>query len=571
MVDAAGTTGYTYDSAGRLSTVTDVHGKTITYSYNDCGLRSGWTDQFSGSVSFSYNNMHALTSMTDRNNETTTFEYDTGGRLTKLTRANGTYTQFVYSNRNLPTWVTHKKSDGTGLRNYNYTYDSAGNPTQIKKGNNDHWDFTYDNIYQLTGESFTLANGTPVYGVTYSYDNVGNRLTKVQDGQTTNYTYNNVNQMTAAGSATFTYDSNGNTASKTESQATTNYNWDYENGLTKIDNPSGDDYVYEYDGDGMRVRSGHDSGQGNVWDTRFYYDAALPLYSYLFESDDAKNMTVAYTIGPAGNLVSHRRSNATYYHHFDALGSTRLLTDASQGVTDTYDYYAFGEIQSSTGSTPNPFKFVGQLGYYDDPATEFQYLRARYYAPAVGRFTSADPIDSLPGYGYVGNAPASQSDPNGTTVWIGPPPACPSSPPPSIMPPGKCRVVSRRAFVVHKVRDQQYCIWCDEVKHEFGGIPPVPGPWGTCVRTWDCYPALQKYLEYAFECSYILCCDPGGFREVSFDVSGVHYWGPRKLSRKASHFQTSLGGATGIPGPPSWHRPHAADPNTCNPPGWSGS
>jgi len=33
MVDAAGTTGYTYDSAGRLSTVTDVHGKTITYSY----------------------------------------------------------------------------------------------------------------------------------------------------------------------------------------------------------------------------------------------------------------------------------------------------------------------------------------------------------------------------------------------------------------------------------------------------------------------------------------------------------------------------------------------------------
>jgi len=33
MADAAGTTGYSYDSAGRLSTVTDVHGKTITYSY----------------------------------------------------------------------------------------------------------------------------------------------------------------------------------------------------------------------------------------------------------------------------------------------------------------------------------------------------------------------------------------------------------------------------------------------------------------------------------------------------------------------------------------------------------
>ena len=234
-----------------------------------------------------------------------------------------------------------------------------------------------------------------------------------------------MNQMTAAGNITFTYDWNGNTGSKTESQATTNYNWDCGNRVTKIDNPSGDDpsttlgvvslsnhYVYEYDGDGMRVRSGHDSGQGNVWDTRFYYDTGAPLYSYLFESDNDKTMTVAYTVDPYADLISQRRNSATYYHLYDQLGSTRKLLDSNQAVTDSYSYYGFGDVRTSSGSTSNPFKFVGQLGYYSDAATSLQYLRARYYAPAYGRFASPDPLGGAP-YVYVGNRPAGASDPSG--------------------------------------------------------------------------------------------------------------------------------------------------------------
>ncbi len=419
MVDAAGTTSYTYDSAGRLSTVTDVHGKTITYSYNDCGLRSGWTDQFTGTVSFSYNNMHALTSLTDRNSEQTSYQYDTGGRLSKITLANSAYTDYAYNNRNFVTSVTNKKSDATVISSYTYQYDSAANPTKMTEANGDYTDYGYDNTYQLTSEVMKDSGGTTIYSISWTYDNVGNRATQTKDGNQTSYTYNNMNQMTVAGSASFTYDSNGNTASKTESQATTNYTWHYENRLTKIDNPSGDDYVYEYDGDGMRVRSGHDSGQGNVWDTRFYYDTAAPLYSYLFESDNDKTMTVAYTVGPAGNLVSQRRNNATCYHVYDTLGSTRQLLNSNQAATDTYSYYAFGEVRTSSGSTANPFKFVGRLGYYDDPSTDLQYLRARYYAPALGRFLTTDPIGiAQPDFRYVGSRAVLGVDPSGlVTFW----------------------------------------------------------------------------------------------------------------------------------------------------------
>ena len=50
----------------------------------------------------------------------------------------------------------------------------------------------------------------------------------------------------------------------------------------------------------------------------------------------------------------------TSYYHFDGLGSTACLTDAAGSVTDRYDYTAYGEQLSATGSTPNPFRYVGQ-------------------------------------------------------------------------------------------------------------------------------------------------------------------------------------------------------------------
>ncbi|MGO9370469.1 MAG: RHS repeat-associated core domain-containing protein [Syntrophobacteraceae bacterium] len=38
---------------------------------------------------------------------------------------------------------------------------------------------------------------------------------------------------------------------------------------------------------------------------------------------------------------------------------------------------------------PQPFKFVGQYGVMAEP-NGLYYMRARYYDPSVGRFTSED-------------------------------------------------------------------------------------------------------------------------------------------------------------------------------------
>ncbi|MEW5884453.1 MAG: RHS repeat-associated core domain-containing protein [Armatimonadota bacterium] len=116
-------------------------------------------------------------------------------------------------------------------------------------------------------------------------------------------------------------------------------------------------------------------------------------------------------------LISTNREGTKRYFHFDAVGSTRALTDSSETVTDTYEYNAFGVVESSSGTSVNPFRYVGQYGYYDDGAmgssSGLLLLGVRYYSPAHGRFWSWDPVPSLNLYGYVGNNATMGIDPSG--------------------------------------------------------------------------------------------------------------------------------------------------------------
>ena len=108
---------------------------------------------------------------------------------------------------------------------------------------------------------------------------------------------------------------------------------------------------------------------------------------------------------------------ATTYYHADALGSTRQLTDASQNVSDTYTYDAFGNQRATSGSSVNPFRYVGQLGYYYDPDTGTMNVRARTYQTGISRWLSRDPLRSEWNlFRYVGNSPGNWGDPSGLTT-----------------------------------------------------------------------------------------------------------------------------------------------------------
>jgi len=116
-------------------------------------------------------------------------------------------------------------------------------------------------------------------------------------------------------------------------------------------------------------------------------------------------------------LLSQTRNGFTSYYLKDGQGSTRTLTNTTGNITDTYSYSAFGELQNQTGTTVNHYLYTGQQ--FDNTSGLYS-LRARYYAPGVGRFLSQDtyginfsnPLE-LNRYGYSANNPVNASDPSG--------------------------------------------------------------------------------------------------------------------------------------------------------------
>lgn len=85
-------------------------------------------------------------------------------------------------------------------------------------------------------------------------------------------------------------------------------------------------------------------------------------------------------------------------------------------------YEAYGQIASMTGSSANPVRFLGALGYFYGAGAGTYYVRARQYAPALARWLSEDPIGLVAGpnrYQYVGDNPANTLDPLGLWKIVG--------------------------------------------------------------------------------------------------------------------------------------------------------
>jgi RHS repeat-associated protein len=106
------------------------------------------------------------------------------------------------------------------------------------------------------------------------------------------------------------------------------------------------------------------------------------------------------------------------YRLTDGLGSTINLCDAEGAVLVTDAYDAFGGIRSQTGTSANYWQFTGEQR---DGESGFDYLRARYYDPELGRFLSQDPVrEGSNYYSYALGNPVSFSDPSGKAAWVTP-------------------------------------------------------------------------------------------------------------------------------------------------------
>lgn len=121
----------TYNTSGKLLSITDRNDRTQTLSYDANGRLTAVTDDTGRVLSFTYDGSSRIQTMTDPANGVTQYTYDTAGNLTAVIYPDGKTRTYHYneqaytSNTNLPNALTGI-TDENGARYATYTYDTQG-------------------------------------------------------------------------------------------------------------------------------------------------------------------------------------------------------------------------------------------------------------------------------------------------------------------------------------------------------------------------------------------------------------------------------------------------------------
>jgi RHS repeat-associated protein len=416
VTDAQGTTAYTYDARDRLLSRIDPDGRSIAYAYDAAGNETSVTTA-SGTTANTYDALNRLLTVTAPEGGVTHYAYDPTGNLVRTDSPDSTTETRTYDALNR---LLSEQTTGPGgvLAGFQYTLSATGLRTSVTEASGRRVDYAYDADYRLTREAITDAtagNRT----IAYTYDAVGNRLSRNDSTEgVTTYQYDEDDRLlveSRAGDEThYTYDANGNTLSQVHNATDQVFaTFDFDNRLIAADvtDAAGTRHIgYRYDADGNRVAQST-GGQ----EMRYLVDANRPFAEVLEEYQPGGATAVSYVYGLG--LISQDRGGQQSFYVADGLGSTRALADSHGLVTDQYAYDAYGRIIGQSGSTANNYLFAGEQL---DPNMGLYYLRARYYAPSIGRFLTTDPfagrtIDpgSLHRYLYAGANPVNFKDPSG--------------------------------------------------------------------------------------------------------------------------------------------------------------
>lgn len=409
-----GTINYSYDEQGRLQTVSRPNGISLSYDYDNVGNRtvlSVTTPNFSRDIHYNYDALNRLIAVAE-NGQQTTYSYTPTGKKATVQYPNNTQTNYAYDKLSRLIQLKHQKADGSILASYDYTHTPTGHRKTITEHTGRTFNYDYDELYRLVKETHTY-NGQTVEN-SYQHDNASNVTRSIEDGVHTVYQYDKNDRLQKQGGYTYQYDQNGNILAEIYENQTTRYQWNGAGLLNRVESLTDGAVTattnYAYDVEGNRTQS---SSAGKV--INYIVDNNRGLAQVIAETDSSGQLLAAYLHGE--DLISQSRAGKANYYHYDGLGSTRILTDSTGAVTDTYTYAAYGQVLEQSGETENNYLYTGEQY---DTALDSYYLRARYYSTASKRFLSMDsfagvnknPV-TLNKYLYGNANPTNFTDPTG--------------------------------------------------------------------------------------------------------------------------------------------------------------
>jgi RHS repeat-associated protein len=439
----------TYKSQSSLNNTTVP--ETYTYTYDHAGrpLATMYQLKTKPSIilsSFKYDELGRLIKDNRHNNvDTVYYAYNIRNWTTAI--KSGTFVENLYYNTNpLSTNLSYNGnisystwSYGTEVKGYQYSYDDLNRlkNSYFKKGTSTRQDGNFDEYfeYDKMGNATTLKrlmNGYYIDNLSLTYN--GNQLSRVGDaaGSQNQYAVKEYNATTNNTSGpSLTYDKNGNLVYDYDRKiAAIRYN--ILNLPDTIQFSAGHQIINKYDASGRKLKTD-------------YYTLVTPLAVPLTEGKVNKLNYIAGVVNLSGtsymdNIEYPRRTDGLtyanggkvynsegysigdalttyYYYRKDHLGNIREVISSSKSVAQRTQYYPSGlPWAEGSGASLQTHKYNGkefdEMNGYDN----YDY-GARGYYPAIGRFTTVDPLaerayDISP-YVYCHNNPVNRIDPDG--------------------------------------------------------------------------------------------------------------------------------------------------------------
>ena len=409
MTDESGTTTFDYDTKDRLSKINYPHSRFLQFTYDDGGRRTQSVDQDGFTVNYTYDAAGRLAGLKDAGgNNIAAYTYDATGALARQDNGNGTFTTYEYDAAGQLTHLINHAPNGSAQSRFDYTYDSLGRRTSMDTLDG-LWTYEYDATGQLTHAVFASTNvALANQDLSYTYDAAGNRIKVVENGVTTNYSTNNLNQYTTVGSAVLTYDADGNLTRKVDGANVSTYTYNDQNRLVGVTTPQGT-WAYEYNALGHRTATLLNGVRTEyVWDLQGIGN----IVGEYIQAGTGSRFAYGH-----GLVKREDQPVGSSYYAFDGFGSTNALTGETGVIQSTYSYDPFGAKVTQNESFLNHFQFGGRFGITTDQGGDV-FMRARYYSSSLGRFSSLDPISLSGGdgnlYRFVLNSPVNAVDPQGT-------------------------------------------------------------------------------------------------------------------------------------------------------------
>lgn len=307
----------TYDKNGNLKTKVDTGGRTTSYDYDTANRLTKITDALSNETQFTYNARSQMTKVKDALNQEYNFTYDAHGRV-------------LTQNRNSQTMT--------------FTYDAVGNRATREDYNGDDTTYTYDDLNRLTNIAYTGASGE---NASYTYDDLSRLLTAVNAAGTVTFTYDNRGRLATEEDVfghdlEYTYDAAGRrTGLELDSTPHTSYTYDNANRLTTLTDEASNDFTFAYD-NANRLTS---RVMPNGITSTYTYDNMSRLKRLKHENTSTTLYDDQFTYNAANQIGQIAGLAATKNYTYDNINRLTGMTDGTN--TESYTYDAVGNRTAS--------------------------------------------------------------------------------------------------------------------------------------------------------------------------------------------------------------------------------